>query len=150
MARKNNLMNQNYLVYLLILIILFMGIYIISQSQLKESEKTIQTVNFEYAEDPIDTLKTLYSPPLRYNDAEFRQVGYINRGYGRLPLIGKQLRRDKWLYFTMDGGIKLPVEYNKRKCTQTPGCDSVSDGDMVTVDGYDYKVTLYDTFLISY
>jgi hypothetical protein len=130
-----------------------MGIYIISQIglfDLKKQNKKIQTIYFESGEDPTDTLKSLYSPPLRYNNAEFRQIGYINRGYGRLPLIGKQLRRDKWLYFTMDGGIKISVEYNKRKCTTIPGCDSLSDGDMVTVDGYDYKVTLYDNYIIGY
>ncbi len=127
-----------------------MGIYIITQQQFREPEKNINTVQFEFSEDPTDTLKSLYSPPLRYNDAEFRQIGYINRGYGRLPLLGKQLKRDKWLYFTTDGGIKLPVEYNKRKCTMTPGCDSLSDGDMIIVDGYEYKVTLYDNFIIGY
>ncbi len=147
MARKNN---SKYIIYILFLIICLMGVYIITQQQFRETEKNINKVQFEFSEDPTDTLKSLYSPPLRYNDAEFRQIGYINRGYGRLPLLGKQLKRDKWLYFTMDGGIKLPIEYNKRKCTMTPGCDSLSDGDMIIVDGYEYKVTLYDNFIISY
>ena len=48
----------------------------------------------------------------------------------------------------MINDIKLPIECNKRKCTAAPGCDSVSTKDIVTVDGEEYSVTMYDTDLL--
>ena len=50
----------------------------------------------------------------------------------------------------MVNNIKLPVEVNKRKCTVSPGCDSLSDKDRVMVDGEEYVVTLYETDLLYF
>jgi len=94
--------------------------------------------------DTTDTLRNLYTPPLRYNDAEFRQLGYLTSDGIRLPLFGRKIGRDKWTYYTMQEGIKLPVEYNRRVCTQFPGCNEMSDKDEVLVDGITFKVHIYD------
>ena len=94
--------------------------------------------------DTTDTLRNLYTPPLRYNDAEFRQLGYLTSDGTRLPLFGRKMGRYKWTYYTMQEGIKLPIEYNKRVCTQSPGCDEMSDKDEAIVDGIPFKVHLYD------
>lgn len=94
--------------------------------------------------DTTDTLRNLYTPPLRYNDAEFRQLGYLTSDGIRLPLFGRKIGRDKWTYYTMQEGIKLPIEYNKRVCTQSPGCNEMSDKDEANVDGITFKVHIYD------
>jgi len=104
------------------------------------------------AQDYTDTLKNVYAPPVRYRETEFRQLGYLTApNRERLPLFGRVLnRRDKWAYYTLEQGIKLPIEVNRRICTQSPGCDSLSSGDEVHVEGMPYKVYLYESFLPSY
>ncbi len=104
------------------------------------------------AQDYTDTLKNVYAPPVRYRETEFRQLGYLTApNRERLPLFGRVLnRRDKWAYYTLEQGIKLPIEVNRRICTQSPGCDSLSSGDEVRVEGMPYKVYLYESFLPSY
>jgi hypothetical protein len=104
------------------------------------------------AQDYTDTLKNVYAPPVRYRETEFRQLGYLTApNRERLPLFGRVLnRRDKWVYYTLEQGIKLPIEVNRRICTQSPGCDSLSSGDEVHIEGMPYKVYLYDSFLPSY
>lgn len=104
------------------------------------------------AQDYTDTLKNVYAPPVRYRETEFRQLGYLTApNRERLPLFGRVLnRRDKWAYYTLEQGIKLPIEVNRRICTQSPGCDSLSSGDEVRIEGMPYKVYLYDSFLPSY
>jgi hypothetical protein len=94
--------------------------------------------------DTTDTLRNLYTPPLRYNDADFRQLGYLTSNGVRLPLFGRKIGRDKWTYYTMQEGIKLPIEYNRRVCTQFPGCNEMSDKDDAIVDGVTFKVHIYD------
>ena len=101
------------------------------------------------SEDYTDTLKNVYAPPVQYRETEFRQIGYLTNHH-RLPLFGRILnRRDKWAYYTLEQGIKLPIEFNRRKCTQSPGCDSLSTGDEVLVEGVPYRVEMYESFLYS-
>ena len=104
------------------------------------------------AQDYTDTLKNVYAPPVRYRETEYRQLGYLTApGRDRLPLFGRLLsRRDKWTYYTLEQGIKLPLEYNNRLCTQSPGCDALSSGDVVKVEETSYKVNLYESFLVAY
>jgi hypothetical protein len=104
------------------------------------------------AQDYTDTLKNVYAPPVRYRETEFRQLGYLTApNRERLPLFGRVLnRRDKWAYYTLEQGIKLPIEVRNRVCTQSPGCDSLSSGDEVQVEGIPFKVNLYESFLSSY
>jgi hypothetical protein len=104
------------------------------------------------AQDYTDTLKNVSAPPIQYRETEYRQLGYLTApGRDRLPLFGRVLnRRDKWTYYTLEQGIKLPIEYKNRLCTQSPGCDAFSSGDMVKVEGSPYKVNLYESFLSSY
>lgn len=100
--------------------------------------------------DETDTLRKLYTPPLRYNDVEFRQVGYLTSDGIRLPLFGRKIDRNRWTYYTMQDGIKLPIEYNRRVCTQFPGCEEMSDKDETLVDGITFKVHLYDVQIWGY
>ena len=119
------------------------------QTQVQTLPSEIQLV---VAQDYTDALKNVYAPPVRYRETEYRQLGYLTApGRERLPLFGRVLnRRDKWTYYTLEQGIKLPIEYKNRLCTQSPGCDEFSSGDLVKVEGVSYKVNLYETFLVSY
>lgn len=113
------------------------------------SEAPVLQVHAERV-DETDTLRKLYTPPLRYNDVEFRQVGYLTSDGIRLPLFGRKIDRNRWTYYTMQDGIKLPIEYNRRVCTQFPGCEEMSDKDETLVDGITFKVHLYDVQIWGY
>jgi hypothetical protein len=94
---------------------------------------------------------------------EYRQLGILTRSDGPnkliLPLMGRSLQngRDKWQYYTMSNSpgaaqTRLPISVNGRSCTSEYGCDSISNGDVVYVEGYDetFRATLYETGLFSY
>jgi hypothetical protein len=122
-----------------------------SKKKKKWNMEEVREIQVNLTQDPTDALKNVYAPPLRYQDMDYRQIGYLKNGHGRLPLFGRQIdRNDKWTYYTMDGGIKLPIEHDRRKCTQSPGCWSFSDHDKVTVDGAPFEVVLYDMKVIGY
>jgi hypothetical protein len=97
---------------------------------------------------------------------EYRQVGILTRNSGPhsgdkliLSLMGRSLQngRDKWQYYTMSNSpgaaqTRLPISVNGRSCTSEYGCDSISNGDVVYVEGYNetFRATLYETGLFSY
>jgi len=99
-------------------------------------------------------------------DIPYSQVGLLKsaskNGHNDahiLPLMGRSLwnGRDKWQYYTMANGVgavntKLPIRFKGRSCTSEYGCDSLSSGDMVHVEGYDgaFSVTLYENALLQY
>ena len=138
--------------------IVFLILYVVSLRSIQVTQMTqapIQVpseIQVVVAEDYTDALKNVYAPPVRYREIDYRQLGYLTApGRDRLPLFGRMLnRRDKWTYYTLEQGIKLPIEYKNRLCTQSPGCDEFSSGDMVKVEGTSYKVNLYETFIVSY
>jgi hypothetical protein len=99
----------------------------------------------------------------------YRQIGILTKnvrsGNGAmdpliLPLFGRNLLngRDKWQYYTVanGGGVafnaKLPISVNGRSCTGEYGCDSVSHGDTVYVEGYDdtFRATIYENATLNY
>jgi hypothetical protein len=167
MAKKKD----SYSGFFVLILLLFLGIFYfykpgtfsVHTTQAQPSQPMIPSqmihqpvipsdIQITIAQDYTDTLKNVYAPPIRYRETEFRQLGYLTAtNRERLPLFGRVLnRRDKWAYYTLEQGIKLPIEYNRRMCTQSPGCDSLSSGDEVKVEGMPYKVNLYESFLASY
>lgn len=99
--------------------------------------------------------------PTQAVDTTYRQVGILTRTGGQqemiLPLIGRPLftSRDKWQFYTLsdkNNAIKLPVVVNGRSGTNEYGCNNVSTGDMVYVEGYNdaFKVTVYDSASLRY
>ena len=63
--------------------------------------------------------------------------------------------RDKWNYYTMNDKnnmIKLPLTFKNKSCTCDQGCDSLSSGDTVYVEGYSdiFRVTTYDGDVMRY
>jgi hypothetical protein len=101
-------------------------------------------------------------------NTSYRQIGIltknVNSGNGTdpliLPLFGRNLLngRDKWQYYTVanSGGVafnaKLPISVNGRSCTSEYGCDSISNGDTVYVEGYGdtFRATIYENATLNY
>lgn len=140
---------------ILFILFLFLLLYLVPPWNIQMPVAPMQVpseIQVVVAQDYTDTLKNVYAPPIRYREIEYRQLGYLTApSRDRLPLFGRVLnRRDKWTYYTLEQGIKLPIEYNNRLCTQSPGCDELSSGDVVKVEGSTYKVNLYESFLVSY
>ena len=51
-----------------------------------------------------------------------------------------------------NNSVKLPVSSNGKSCTNEYGCDSLSNGDTVYLEGYNdaFKVTMYDNNVMRY
>jgi hypothetical protein len=104
----------------------------------------------------------------RTANTSYQQIGILTKnvrsGNGQdpiiLPLFGRNLLngRDKWQYYTIanSGGAsfnaKLPVSVNGRSCTSEYGCDSISNGDVVYVEGYEdtFRATIYENATLNY
>lgn len=97
----------------------------------------------------------------------YTQIGILTptsggkgQGHGHGPtilsLMGRRCptcRSDKMQYYTMsEGGVKLPVSRNGKSCTGEYGCDEISNGDSVYVEGYSdtFKATVYESAQFSY
>lgn len=137
--------------------------------------------SYSYSNVQNDVLLNPYTPPLkdervlmsndirggipinintRAVDTSYRQVGLLKRMNGPemlLPLMGRPLfvSRSKWQYYTMsdqNNQIKLPVSFKSKSCTNEYGCDEISNGDTVYVDGLNatFQVTLYDNATMRY
>jgi len=100
--------------------------------------------------------------PTRSVDTTYRQVGILTRNGNPsqetiLPLIGRPLftNRDKWQFYSLsdkNNAIKLPVIINGKSGTGEYGCNNVSTGDMIYVEGYNdaFRVTAYDSASLRY
>jgi hypothetical protein len=128
-----------------------------------------------------DALQSVYIPPVKVNPPmgesimglpinmstqgpimNYSQIGLLTRLNGSgdmvLPLMGRQTpaRRGKYQYYTMmpSGNLntKLPISVNGKSCTSEYGCDEVSSGDVVYVDGINdtFRATVYESGLFSY
>lgn len=89
-------------------------------------------------------------------DTNYRQIGILTRVSNNketiLPLMGRPLitNRNKWNFYSMSEAnqfLKIPVTYNGKNCMGEYGCDDLSTGDIVNVEGYNdsFKVTTYES-----
>ena len=93
-------------------------------------------------------------------EENYSQVGFITRSSGDetiLPLYGRYIyrRRDKQQYYTLSDkhqSVRLPVMYEGKSCMHENGCNSLSNGDVVYVEGYNdsFKVTMYENQNLRY
>ena len=93
-------------------------------------------------------------------ESDYRQVGILTRINGDetiLPLMGRPLiiGRDTWNFYTItdkNNMIKLPITFKNKNCSSQCGCDNVSNGDTVYVEGYNsaFRVTLYENNTMRY
>jgi len=116
-----------------------------------------------YTRQPKDVLLNPYAPPLRLSvpdNSRYHQVGILKCTKGQavvIPLMAKVIngKRDMWRYYTLHDRntiVKLPVIHKGKSCTEERGCDGLSTGDSVMVEGYDrpFTVTLYDSGSFRY
>lgn len=94
----------------------------------------------------------------------YSPVGILTRQGNRhggdmvLPLMGRRsvTGRTQYQYYTMmpSGNLntKLPVSVNGKSCTSDYGCNEISNGDLVYVDGLNdtFRATIYETGAFSY
>ena len=92
----------------------------------------------------------------------YSPIGILTRMSGSgdmvLPLMGRQTGggRGQYQYYTMmtSGSInpKLPVSVNGRSCTSEYGCNEISNGDVVYVDGINdtFRTTIYENDAFTY
>jgi hypothetical protein len=92
----------------------------------------------------------------------YQQIGILTRLSGSndmiLPLMGRRTMagRDKWQYYTISNtgnlNTKLPISQNGKSCTSEYGCDNISNGDIVYVEGYNdsFRATVYETSTFQY
>lgn len=117
-----------------------------------------------------DVLLNPYAPPYNnsylrtvatnknFINAQYTQIGFLKSNTHKelmLPLFGRQLytNRDKWQYYTLnDSGIKLPVSYSGKSCTNEHGCNEIMNNDNLYVEGYNttFKSTIYENNSLQY
>ena len=93
-------------------------------------------------------------------NTNYRQVGILTRVHGKetiLPLMGRPVmsNRDKWNFYTINDSnnmVQLPITYKGRSCTAEYGCDNLSSGDIVHVEGLKeaFRVTAYENDAMRY
>lgn len=93
--------------------------------------------------------------------ASYTQIGILTRTKGGdmiLPLMGRRIMngRSKLQYYTISNtgsvNTKLPISVNGKSCSGEYGCDEMSNGDTVYVEGYNdiFKATIYENNMFSY
>lgn len=97
----------------------------------------------------------------RYTRSEYTQVGILTAENNKtenliLPLMGRQIQRDKWQYYSISNtgnfNTKLPIRYKGKSCTTEYGCDEIMNGDDVYVEGYNniFHATIYENCDFQY
>lgn len=106
---------------------------------------------------PFDVFSDPYAPPERENpylfgrDYSYQQVGVLNGDTGMAPLFGRPSPNssNRWEYYTMNGGLKLPVMFGGKACNSDTGCPEMMSGnndESVDVLGLGkMKSFIYDT-----
>lgn len=105
---------------------------------------------------PFDVFSDPYAPPERENpylfgrDYNYQQVGILNSMGSMLPLFGRPSPNssNRWEYYTMNGGLKLPISMGGKTCNSDTGCPEMlsGNGDAVDVLGLGaMKSFIYDT-----
>lgn len=90
--------------------------------------------------------------------SSYEQVGILTRTSGPetiLPLMGRSVHssRDSWNFYTVnEHGVKLPLSVKGKSAMSEYGCDNVSNGDTVYVEGFNatFTVTRYDNDTMRY
>lgn len=105
---------------------------------------------------PFDVFSDPYKPPERENpylfgrDYNYQQVGILNGFGSMLPLFGRPSPNssNRWEYYTMKDGLKLPISMGGKTCNSDTGCGEMlsGNGDAVDVFGLgSMKSFVYDT-----
>ena len=105
---------------------------------------------------PFDVFSDPYAPPERENpylfgrDYSYQQVGILNGTGNMLPLFGRPSPNssNRWEYYTMNGGLKLPISFGGKQCNSDTGCPEMLSGNNDTVNVFglgNMSSFVYDT-----
>ena len=105
---------------------------------------------------PFDVFSDPYAPPERENpylfgrDYSYQQVGLLDKMGSMFPLFGRPSPNssNRWEYYTMKDGLKLPISMGGKTCNSDTGCPEMlsGNGDPVDVLGLgSMKSFVYDT-----
>ena len=105
---------------------------------------------------PFDVFSDPYAPPERENpylfgrDYNYQQVGVLDKMGSMLPLFGRPSPNssNRWEYYTMKDGLKLPVSMGGKSCNSDTGCGEMLSGNNDNVDVLglgSMKSFVYDT-----
>jgi hypothetical protein len=105
---------------------------------------------------PFDVFSDPYSPPERENpylfgrDYSYQQVGILDKMGSMLPLFGRPSPNssNRWEYYTMKDGLKLPISMGGKPCNSDTGCGEMLSGNNDNVDVLglgSMKSFVYDT-----
>lgn len=91
---------------------------------------------------PFDVFADPYHPPERENpylfgrDYSYQQVGILSGMGSMLPLFGRPSPNssNKWEYYTMSQGLKLPISLGGKPCNSDTGCNELLSGNGEDVD----------------
>ena len=154
MARRSN----DSLMYILIGVVVIALVIMMMRSQSTVVVKNGGGVQFDSVrKHPFDVFADPYHPPERSNpylfgrDYSYQQVGLLEGGSGMIPLFGRPSPNssNRWEYYTMNSGLKLPVSIGKKTCNSDTGCPELlsgGKGESVDVLGLgNMKSFIYDT-----
>ena len=169
---------ENMTLFLLIVIVVFMMYFyakmeskiVVIQQPLQSlgNNASIPVSDGNNASIPVlDGQTASLSPPVNgmymmpnrnRGSSQYTQVGILTRTNDLiLPLMGRRTgRHDKMQYYTMSNtgpiNTKLPISKNGKSCTGEYGCDEITNGDTVFVEGYSdtFKATVYESGQFSY
>jgi hypothetical protein len=150
---------ENMTLFMLIVIAVFLGYFLYQQQrQQKQSEQPAQQIIIVK-----ESVNNLAEPPSNhmYQRREYTQIGILTRTQAKgddliLPLMGRRIRSQKMQYYTLSNtgnvNAKLPISRNGKSCTGEYGCDEISNGDTVYVEGYSdtFKATVYENSQYNY
>jgi len=160
---------ENITIVIIIILLCSILLYV----HFNNKKVNIRQPEFNYSEEiQINPIQMNPMPPQRRGlvmpiniptqpfEPNYRQVGILTRIQGKetiLPLMGRPVlaNRDKWNFYTTNdktNSITLPITYKGRSCTNEYGCDNLSSGDVVFVEGYNdaFRVTAYDNQVLRY
>jgi hypothetical protein len=140
---------------IIILILVVAGLVLFAPRSVSASPR----VQFDSVrKHPFDVFADPYHPPERENpylfgrDYSYQQVGLLQGGNGMMPLFGRPHPNssNRWEYYTMNGGLKLPITMGGKTCNSDTGCPEMLSGEKgggdVDVLGFGtMKSFIYDT-----
>lgn len=148
---------------LIITFILFLiSIIIALLILLYHTKDRIIVVNEPCIVKPINSQTNVEMPIYPHNEPiyqnnnsknEYQQIGTlanIDEVSIILPLFGKKINNDRWLYYTAsetNNQLKIDIKSNNKMCKDKyTGCTELYDNDDIEVPAYNkiFKVTLYD------
>ena len=144
---------------LILIGVVVVGILIFFMSRGNSSTVIVQDnpVKFDSTrKHPFDVFSDPYAPPERENpylfgrDYSYQQVGILDKMGSMFPLFGRPSPNssNRWEYYTMKDGLKLPISMGGKPCNSDTGCGEMlsGNGDAVDVMGLgNMKSFIYDT-----